>query len=63
MVNIYKKIKYANSRDDVIYALEEAGIDSSKPLGLLMKSARERTNWQELDLLSTAKFKLESFSK
>lgn len=63
MVNIYKKIKYANSRDDVIYALEEVGIDSSKPLGLLMKSARQQSNWQELNLLSTAKFKLESFSK
>ena len=63
MVNIYKKIKYANSRDDVIYALQEAGIDASKPFGLLMKSAREQSNWQELDLLSTAKFKLESFSK
>lgn len=63
MVDTFKKIKYANSRDDVIYALEDIGIDSSKPLGLLMKSARERASWQELDLLSTAKLKLESFAK
>lgn len=63
MPDTYKRIKYANSRDDVIYALEDAGIDTSKPIGLLMKSARKEANWRELDLLSTAKFKLESFSK
>lgn len=63
MREVSKRIKYASTRMEVITTLEDAGFNTSTPMGLLIRSSRQSKDWAVLDLLNTARQKLEVLPK